>query len=147
MPASAAKQPFIEQRAAKQLLDHYDRGARALPWRSPPGSPPPDPYIVWLSEVMLQQTTVATVKPRFRRFIERWPTVDALAAARGVAPRPLLVLIGTADGSVSIDEARQLEAAAGDGGELLMVGGAGHELRHDPRAIASLLGWLERQVV
>src|SRR5687768_10359221 len=67
--------------AAKRLLDHYDRNARALPWRNPPGAPPPDPYIVWLSEVMLQQTTVATVKPRFRRFIERWPTVDALAAA------------------------------------------------------------------
>jgi len=67
--------------AAKQLLDHYDRHARALPWRSAPGSPPPDPYIVWLSEVMLQQTTVATVKPRFRRFITRWPTVEALAAA------------------------------------------------------------------
>jgi len=47
-----------------------------------PGEPAPDPYIVWLSEVMLQQTTVATVKPRFRRFIERWPTVEALAAAR-----------------------------------------------------------------
>jgi uncharacterized protein len=73
--------------------------------------------------------------------------VDALAAARRLAPRPLLVLVGTADASVSIDEARQLEAAAGEGGEFLMVGGAGHELRHDPRAIASLLGWLERQVV
>jgi len=67
--------------AAKLLLDHYDANARALPWRSPPGSPPPEPYIVWLSEVMLQQTTVATVKPRFRRFIERWPTIEALAAA------------------------------------------------------------------
>lgn len=67
--------------AAERLLTHYDRHARALPWRSPPGSPPPDPYIVWLSEIMLQQTTVATVKPRFRRFIERWPTVEALAAA------------------------------------------------------------------
>ena len=67
--------------AAKLLLDHYDANARALPWRSPPGSPPPDPYFVWLSEVMLQQTTVATVKPRFRRFVERWPTVEALAAA------------------------------------------------------------------
>jgi len=67
--------------AAKQLLDHYDRHARALPWRSAPGSPPPDPYVVWLSEVMLQQTTVATVRPRFRRFITRWPTVEALAAA------------------------------------------------------------------
>jgi A/G-specific adenine glycosylase len=67
--------------AAERLLTHYDANARALPWRSPPGSPPPDPYFVWLSEVMLQQTTVATVKPRFRRFIERWPTVEALAAA------------------------------------------------------------------
>ena len=66
---------------ATQLLDHYDRNARSLPWRSPPGSAPPRPYIVWLSEVMLQQTTVATVKPRFRRFVGRWPTVEALAAA------------------------------------------------------------------
>jgi A/G-specific adenine glycosylase len=81
MLASAAKQPTDKQRAAERLLTHYDLQARALPWRSPPGSPPPDPYIVWLSEVMLQQTTVVTVKPRFRRFIERWPTVEALAAA------------------------------------------------------------------
>ena len=81
MPASAAKRLIDEQPAAERLLGHYDRNARALPWRSPPGSPPPDPYLVWLSEVMLQQTTVATVKPRFRRFVERWPTVGALAAA------------------------------------------------------------------
>ena len=67
--------------AAERLLTYYDRNARALPWRSPPGSEPPGPYVVWLSEVMLQQTTVATVKPRFRRFIERWPTIEALAAA------------------------------------------------------------------
>lgn len=67
--------------AAERLLTYYDRHARKLPWRSPPGSPPPDPYAVWLSEVMLQQTTVATVKPRFRRFIERWPTIEALAEA------------------------------------------------------------------
>jgi A/G-specific adenine glycosylase len=66
--------------AAERLLTHYDRHARSLPWRSPPGERP-DPYAVWLSEVMLQQTTVATVKPRFRRFIERWPTVESLAAA------------------------------------------------------------------
>jgi A/G-specific adenine glycosylase len=81
MLASAAKQLPNKQSAAERLLTHYDRNARALPWRSPPGAPPPDPYIVWLSEVMLQQTTVATVRPRFRRFIERWPTVEALAAA------------------------------------------------------------------
>lgn len=67
--------------AAEQLLQHYDAHARALPWRSPPGTPPPEPYRVWLSEVMLQQTTVATVKPRYRRFLEQWPTVEALAAA------------------------------------------------------------------
>jgi A/G-specific adenine glycosylase len=67
--------------AATRLLDHYDANARPLPWRSASGSSPPDPYVVWLSEVMLQQTTVATVKPRFRRFVARWPTVEALAAA------------------------------------------------------------------
>jgi A/G-specific adenine glycosylase len=66
---------------AKHLLDWYDVHARSLPWRSPPGKPPPEPYRVWLSEVMLQQTTVAAVGPYFARFLERWPTVEALAAA------------------------------------------------------------------
>jgi A/G-specific adenine glycosylase len=66
---------------AERLLQHYVDKCRALPWRSPPGSPPPDPYRVWLSEVMLQQTTVAAVSPRFRRFIDRWPTIADLAAA------------------------------------------------------------------
>ena len=64
--------------AAKRLLDHYDRHRRALPWRAAK----PDPYRVWLSEVMLQQTTVATVIPRFERFVARWPSVQSLAAAR-----------------------------------------------------------------
>nr|WP_310019845.1 A/G-specific adenine glycosylase [Croceicoccus sp. BE223] len=64
------------------LLGWYDAHARTLPWRAPPGSDAvPDPYRVWLSEVMLQQTTVAAVKDYFARFIERWPTVEALAAA------------------------------------------------------------------
>ncbi|MDQ3144726.1 MAG: A/G-specific adenine glycosylase [Pseudomonadota bacterium] len=67
--------------AAKRLLDHYDSHHRLLPWRSSPGAPPSAPYVVWLSEVMLQQTTVATVIPRFRRFIARWPSVEALASA------------------------------------------------------------------
>ena len=67
--------------AGNALLDHYRRTARRLPWRSPPGEPRADPYRVWLSEVMLQQTTVATVIPRFLRFLERWPTVEALGAA------------------------------------------------------------------
>ncbi len=64
-----------------KLLGWYDRQARALPWRSPPGTPPPEPYRVWLSEVMLQQTTVAAVGPYFAKFLARWPTVSDLAAA------------------------------------------------------------------
>ena len=67
--------------AATRLLQHYVDNFRRLPWRSPPGEPPPDPYRVWLSEVMLQQTTVAAVTPRFERFVARWPSVEALAAA------------------------------------------------------------------
>ena len=66
---------------AADLLAWYDRNARDLPWRAPPGTPPPDPYRVWLSEIMLQQTTVAAVKPYFAHFTTRWPTVSALAAA------------------------------------------------------------------
>jgi A/G-specific adenine glycosylase len=66
---------------AADLLDWYDRHARVLPWRMPPGGGRTDPYPVWLSEVMLQQTTVAAVKEYFRRFTARWPTVGALAAA------------------------------------------------------------------
>ena len=61
-------------------LDWYDRHRRRLPWRAAPGERP-DPYQVWLSEIMLQQTTVATVGPYFAKFVERWPTVADLAAA------------------------------------------------------------------
>lgn len=66
---------------SRSLLAWYDAQARVLPWRSPPGSPPPEPYRVWLSEVMLQQTTVAAVGPYFAKFLARWPTVLDLAAA------------------------------------------------------------------
>lgn len=76
MPASAAIPNVV-----RLLLDHYRVHHRQLPWRSPPDAPRMDPYRVWLSEVMLQQTTVATVTPRFARFVKRWPTVEALAAA------------------------------------------------------------------
>ena len=58
----------------------YAVDKRSLPWRAEAGARP-DPYRVWLSEVMLQQTTVAAVKPYFERFTSRWPTVEALAAA------------------------------------------------------------------
>ena len=65
---------------AKRLLAWYDEHRRDPPWRAPPGTPA-DPYRVWVSEIMLQQTTVATVTPYFLRFMARWPTVEALAAA------------------------------------------------------------------
>ncbi|MGB0799526.1 MAG: A/G-specific adenine glycosylase, partial [Planktomarina sp.] len=67
------------------LLAWYDANARVLPWRIPPDQSKsgvfPDPYRVWLSEVMLQQTTVAAVKDYFLKFTTRWPTVFDLAAA------------------------------------------------------------------
>ena len=64
------------------LLEWYDGHARKLPWRVAPGSGErPDPYRVWLSEVMLQQTTTAAVAPYFAAFTERWPDVESLAAA------------------------------------------------------------------
>jgi A/G-specific adenine glycosylase len=62
-----------------QLLQWYDAYGRDLPWRSK--GVKPDPYHVWLSEVMLQQTTVPTVKSYFLNFLHLWPTVDALANA------------------------------------------------------------------
>ena len=63
------------------LLHWYDAHARRLPWRAPPGSNAADPYRVWLSEIMLQQTQVATVIPYFEKFTTRWPTFAAFAAA------------------------------------------------------------------
>ncbi len=72
--------PISHETAAAQLLAWYDAHARVLPWRAPPGEAP-DPYRVWLSEVMLQQTTVATVRPRFEAWVARWPDFTSLAAA------------------------------------------------------------------
>ncbi|MEL6877662.1 MAG: A/G-specific adenine glycosylase [Pseudomonadota bacterium] len=67
------------------LLEWYGKYARTLPWRNSPNAEPSSdpawPYRVWLSEVMLQQTTVAAVKPYFAKFTQIWPTVEALAAA------------------------------------------------------------------
>src|SRR5262249_56374425 len=71
-----------QSRAARvrRLLAWYDRHRRKLPWRAHPGQTA-DPYRVWLSEIMLQQTTVAAVGPYYVAFLKRWPTVEALAAA------------------------------------------------------------------
>ncbi len=71
-----------DERVSELLLAWYDQAARVLPWRVPPGADARgDPYRVWLSEVMLQQTTVAAVKAYFLRFTARWPAVEDLAAA------------------------------------------------------------------
>ncbi|MEL7165145.1 MAG: A/G-specific adenine glycosylase [Pseudomonadota bacterium] len=71
--------------SAADLLDWYDMHARSMPWRVPPAEKKagsrPNPYAVWMSEIMLQQTTVAAVTDYFRAFISRWPTVSDLAAA------------------------------------------------------------------
>ncbi len=66
--------------SAAALLGWYDRHRRRLPWRAAPGTTP-DPYLVWLSEAMLQQTTVTAVIPYYQRFVSRFPDVFALAAA------------------------------------------------------------------
>jgi A/G-specific adenine glycosylase len=65
---------------AAAVLAWYDRERRQLPWRAEPGATP-DPYCVWLSEIMLQQTTVKAVLPRYGLFLRRWPDVKALARA------------------------------------------------------------------
>src|SRR5690606_25923106 len=70
---------------AGRLLAWYDAHHRELPWRVAPSAlaagKRPDPYHVWLSEIMLQQTTVEAVKPYFRKFLEKWPRVKDIAAA------------------------------------------------------------------
>lgn len=75
----------VAENLPDMLLTWYDRHARTMPWRTPPAQKQagvrPDPYRVWLSEVMLQQTTVAAVRDYFTRFTARWPTVADLAAA------------------------------------------------------------------
>jgi A/G-specific adenine glycosylase len=65
---------------ATLLLDWYDRHGRELPWRAKAGEKP-QPYHVWISEIMLQQTTTATVAPYYREFLDRWPHIEDLAAA------------------------------------------------------------------
>ncbi len=79
-PASLSLKPKSIAALQQAVLGWYDANRRDLPWRARPHQQP-DPYHVWLSEVMLQQTTVATVRGRYACFLERWPTVHDLAAA------------------------------------------------------------------
>ncbi len=78
-PQTTPRKPSAGRMPA-ELLAWYDRHRRVMPWRAAAGRRP-DPYHVWLSEIMLQQTTVATVGPYFERFLARWPRVQDLAAA------------------------------------------------------------------
>ena len=71
--------PALRRSLRRRLLDWYDAMGRDLPWRTK--GAPGDPYRVWLSEIMLQQTTVGTVIPYFQNFVRRWPALPALAAA------------------------------------------------------------------
>jgi A/G-specific adenine glycosylase len=87
------------------LLAWYDRHRRKLPWRAPPGQRA-DPYGVWLSEIMLQQTTVKAVAPYYARFLARWPDMGALAAA------PLDDVLKTWAGLGYYARARNLHACA-----------------------------------
>lgn len=82
MTAVARKQrlPEAGPTTAPELLSWYDAERRELPWRYAPGETP-DPYRVWISEIMLQQTTVKAVIPYYETFLKRWPTVKALAKA------------------------------------------------------------------
>src|SRR5258708_27570760 len=79
LPPELAPEPELGDLPGR-LLDWYDRHRRDLPWRARAGERA-DPYRVWLSEIMLQQTTVATVGAYFGRFVARWPDLPALAAA------------------------------------------------------------------
>jgi A/G-specific adenine glycosylase len=82
--AAVRKKPKAQSRVdapdPAALLAWYDRHRRHLPWRAPPGKRA-DPYHVWLSEIMLQQTTVKAVGPYYTKFLARWPDIAALASA------------------------------------------------------------------
>lgn len=74
--------PTHARKITANISAHYVDNARILPWREPPGGTLPNPYHIWLSEIMLQQTTVSAVKSYFDKFLERWPTLRDLAAAQ-----------------------------------------------------------------
>ena len=110
------------------LLAWYDRHRRDLPWRAPPGQRQ-DPYRVWLSEIMLQQTTVVTVGPYFDRFVARFPDIRVLAAA------PLDDVLHLWQGLGYYARARNLHACA-----RAVVERHGGEFPDDPAALRDLPG-------
>ncbi len=120
MPDSAIRQRDIGRR----LLAWYDAGHRDLPWRRTG-----DPYRIWLAEVMLQQTRMETALPYYARFVERFPTVEALAAASIDDVLALWAGLGY------YSRARNLHAAAEQ-----IVAEHGGEVPDDPKALRALPG-------
>jgi A/G-specific adenine glycosylase len=101
----AAARSVMPAAFQEAVLGWYDRERRDFPWRAGPGSQP-DPYRVWLSEIMLQQTTTKAAIPYFERFVSTWPTVQALAAA------PLAEVLGLWSGLGYYARARNMHACA-----------------------------------
>ena len=99
---------------ADKLLGWYDLHRRDLPWRAKPGEAA-DPYRVWLSEVMLQQTTVATVRPRFTAWVARWPDLASLAAAEGAEVMAAWAGLGYYARARNLVRAAQVIVAVHDG--------------------------------
>jgi A/G-specific adenine glycosylase len=97
---------------AAALLAWYDRHRRSLPWRALPGETA-DPYRVWLSEIMLQQTTVAAVIPYYEKFLARFPNVEALAAAPSEAVMQAWAGLGYYARARNLHACAQAVAAAG----------------------------------
>jgi A/G-specific adenine glycosylase len=110
-----------------RILSWWDRNRRALAWRAGPGETP-DPYRVWLSEVLLQQTTAQAVAPYYRAFLEKWPTVEDLAAA------PAEAVISAFAGLGYYSRARNLHACA------KQVVTRGGRFPHDEAALRALPG-------
>lgn len=122
-PAAAVSSP-----QPTDLLAWYDRHRRKLPWRAPPGERA-EPYRVWLSEIMLQQTTVKAVGPYYARFLARWPDIGALAAA------PLNDVLKNWAGLGYYARARNLHACA-----RVVVGRHGGEFPADEAGLRELPG-------
>jgi A/G-specific adenine glycosylase len=120
--------PLLPPRAlADKALAWFDANARALPWRARPGERA-DPYRVWLSEILLQQTTTSGAAPYFQKFIARWPNVEALAAA------PIEEVMSAFAGLGYYSRARNLHACA------QAVAAAGGVFPADEAALVALPG-------
>ena len=123
--AIALHAPAVRRAVPRRLLPWFAANRRDLPWRAAPR----EPYAVWISEIMLQQTRVETVIPYFRRFMERFPSPAALAAA------PLQDVLKAWEGLGYYTRARQLHKAAA-----LLVARHGGELPASPEALSALPG-------